>query len=186
MMKSIQILMDEHKLILRGLRVAQVMAKRFHEAGAAHAGDLKLWLDFVGSYADTFHHKKEEDVLFIWMKEKGFPTEGGPITVMLYEHDIGRALIKSIMEASVKAISGDKVALETVSAALIDFAGHLSNHIYKEDNILYPMAERLSAIGDDESLLACYEVKLAVSEAILTQKKYVEIIEELEGRYNEL
>jgi hemerythrin-like domain-containing protein len=186
MMKSIQILMDEHKLILRGLRVAQVMAKRFHEAGAAHASDLKGWLDFVGSYADTFHHKKEEDVLFVWMKEKGFPTEGGPITVMLYEHDIGRALIKSIVEASALAFSGDKVALETVSAALIDFAGHLSNHIYKEDNILYPMAERLAATGDDESLLARYEVKLAAVEAGATQKKYAALIEELEGKYNEL
>ena len=45
------------------------------------------------------HHGKEEDILFAAMAENGFPTEGGPIAVMLAEHVRGRAFIQAMAQA---------------------------------------------------------------------------------------
>ena len=182
-MEAIQNLVDEHRLILRSLSVAQIMAKRFYEEHKIQKDDLLSWVDFVVNYADTFHHKKEEDVLFVWMKERGFPSGGGPITCMLQEHDIGRSFIKTIKEVVHLGEFTNKKNIETVCAALIDFASHLSNHIYKEDNILYPMAEQLAQKGDDAELLKRYAEKISTEDSRQIQDKNQQLVAHLESRY---
>jgi hypothetical protein len=55
---------------------------------------------FFRNFADRCHHSKEEDELFPKMVEHGIPKEGGPIGVMLMEHDQGRAFVRGMSEAA--------------------------------------------------------------------------------------
>ena len=55
------------------------------------AADLDDAMDFIKTFADSCHHAKEEDLLFPAMGEAGFPSRGGPVGVMLMEHEQGRA-----------------------------------------------------------------------------------------------
>ena len=182
-LEAIKLLEDEHKLILRGMRVAENMAKDFYVANKVNRDDLAQILDFIKNYADEFHHKKEEDVLFVWMSEKGFPIQGGPISVMLYEHDIGRAHVKTIDDALAHGDLVDKKTVDVISSALVDFASHLSSHIFKEDNMLYPMAERLSDDAADEQLLQRYATKISIIESRKVNAHYEGIMSELEKKY---
>jgi hemerythrin-like domain-containing protein len=43
----------------------------------------------LGWYADRQHHVKEEDLLFLELEKKGMPRDGGPVGVMLMEHQFG-------------------------------------------------------------------------------------------------
>ena len=54
---------------------------------------------------------------------------------MLHEHDLGRGFVKGLSEAVEK---GDKA--EAVKNAR-GYCELLQEHIFKEDNILYPMAD---------------------------------------------
>jgi hemerythrin-like domain-containing protein len=56
-------------------------------------------VDFVRNFADRCHHAKEEENLFPRMEARGVPRDGGPIGVMLFEHEEGRAYVRAIAGA---------------------------------------------------------------------------------------
>ncbi|HAZ09359.1 MAG TPA: hemerythrin [Elusimicrobia bacterium] len=140
MKPAIKDLMDDHQVILKMLRALNGMCLRLGEGKDVAAADLDAALDFIKTFADFCHHGKEEDILFPAMAEVGFPREGGPVAVMLMEHEQGRADVRSLSAALERARSGDSAALKDVSRSVMGYASLLSAHIGKEDNILYPMA----------------------------------------------
>lgn len=97
-------------------------------------------LDFFRNCADGCHHAKEENLLFPRMKERGVPERGGPIGVMLAEHDQGRACLKAVRENLDAAERGDPEARRQVFGNAASYIELLRQHIYKEDNILFRMA----------------------------------------------
>jgi hemerythrin-like domain-containing protein len=88
-------------------------------------------VDFIRSYADQFHHAKEEDILF---KEFGEDLE--IIKSMHEEHRIGRGHVKAVIEA----VESNDTA--SVSEHLAAYGQLLSGHIRKEDEILYPWMDK--------------------------------------------
>lgn len=146
-MDPIRVLMTEHRLIERVLDAARGYAARLADptAGAPPRTDLTRIAAFIRGFADAHHHGKEEEILFAAMMEHGFSRTTGPLAVMLADHAEGRRLTGVVREIGARA--GDLTATERrdAAAALEAYAALLSAHIHKEDQILYPMAERALA-----------------------------------------
>ena len=151
------ILREEHRLILSVLDVAEREAREIEAGAPADAGRIGKIVDFIRGFADHCHHLKEEDLLFERMTAKGFPREGGPIAVMPHEHEVGPAHVAALADLAAAAAAGDVAAREAVVAALTGYAGLLRQHISKEDNILYPMADRVFSDDDQAALAADFE-----------------------------
>ncbi|MEW6032120.1 MAG: hemerythrin domain-containing protein [Bacillota bacterium] len=137
-MGPIETLKHEHRVIEMVLDAIDAQADRVR-AGRVEAPELKAFssqaLDFVRGFADQCHHAKEEGVLFRAMAEAGVRVEGGPLGVMLAEHEVGRACVR---EAAESLGAGD---LARTAERLAAYAKLLRQHIDKEDNVLYAMAE---------------------------------------------
>lgn len=118
---------------------------------------IEKMLDFFRNFADRCHHAKEEKLLFVKMEERGVPVRGGPIGVMLQEHDEGRRRVRAVAEALPQARSGQASALSTVRSNLLAYIQLLRAHIDKEDNVLYPMADRLFTPEDQRALTEAFE-----------------------------
>lgn len=151
-MTPIEQLMHEHQVILVVLDGAQKEVDYIRFTGKVHGEKVEEMLDFFRTFADRCHHAKEEKLLFQRMSDKGMPTESGPIAVMLHEHDLGRARLKAISEALPDAEQGDTAAAEVVADNLQGYANLLRSHIAKEDDILYPIAERMFTPEDRKAL----------------------------------
>ena len=109
-------------------------------SGPVNMDKVKEFLEFTENYAEPHHHK-EEKVLFPALEKKGIPREGGPIGVMLAEHETKRGLVKELRKAVkepafVKTTAG-KAKIKETALAIVSL---LRDHIFKEDNILYPCA----------------------------------------------
>ncbi|MDO8601194.1 MAG: hemerythrin domain-containing protein [bacterium] len=114
---------------------------------------VKEFLEFTESYAEPHHHK-EEEVLFPALEKKGIPREGGPIGVMLAEHEIKRGFVKELRRA-VKEGKEDKIKENALAIVSL-----MRDHIFKEDNILYPCAkDALSAEEMAELGHQCEKIK---------------------------
>jgi len=147
-MKSIDRLVAEHDLIERGLVVLEKVVAQI-ESGQPVPDDFPKWApQFFRQFADQCHHAKEEDLLFPLLKERGVPEEGGPIGVMLQEHVLGRDCVRRMREAS-EAAEFDG---PTFAVAANEFIPLLRQHIYKENNVLYPMGEHVLSEADDADL----------------------------------
>jgi len=98
-------------------------------------------LDFFRHFADGCHHSKEENLLFPRMKERGVPERGGPIGIMLGEHEQGRGYLRNVRENLDAAEQGSPEARQQVFANAGAYIEMLRHHIQKEDNILFRMAQ---------------------------------------------
>ena len=134
-MRATELLMEEHEIILNGLRVLDALAARASRGEAVPAKAVNGVLDFLSGFADAHHHAKEEGILFPAMEEAGFPRDAGPVGVMLHEHEPGRALIAALREAPAQP---DALFAQAARA----YAALLSQHIEKENLILFRMADQ--------------------------------------------
>ncbi len=173
-------LVQEHDLIERMIAVLNRAVEKL-ESGEAVPPELFFQVvDFIRNFADHTHHAKEEDVLFRLMEERGIPRDGGPVGVMLIEHDHGREFTRGLEEAARRLQNGDQNAIPDIISNARGYAQLLTEHIYKENNILYPMGNRVFTPEDQQWLEKEFERvdKEKIGEE--TIRKYHTMVEELE------
>ncbi|WP_462411690.1 hemerythrin domain-containing protein [Neobacillus sp. Marseille-QA0830] len=98
-----------------------------------------------------FHSEREEDILFRMM-EVYFGKNGGPIAVMEYEHEQARGYIQEFLK-SAETPAALTVEEQINNSSLIKGAYEtLLSHFAKEEQVLYPMAERMLTDEEKEAL----------------------------------
>ncbi len=152
MSKAIADLMNEHEAILSAIHILERMIATIEKATSVETKGIHDFIGFLKEFADKCHHGKEEGLLFPAMIGAGVPDKGGPIGVMLAEHAQGRKLIRDMEES----ISTDVDRMKLAQAAR-EYANLLRNHIQKENNVLFPMAERVLTETQLEKLYKGFE-----------------------------
>jgi hemerythrin-like domain-containing protein len=156
-MQATQTLMEEHRVIERVLTALQIAANRVSRGEGIRPAFFVNAALFIQNFADGCHHRKEEGVLFIAMNNSGVPAQGGPIGVMLAEHEQGRAFTRAMKDAAQKWEAGDLSAQAAVVQNALGYVALLRQHIQKEDNILFPMADRVIPTDRQEKVAADFE-----------------------------
>lgn len=142
-MYATQQLRDEHEGILVMLSVLDHLGHELLQGRQVNLTHLEQILDFLRTFADTCHHGKEEALLFPALQQAGLPTDGGPIGVMLHEHTIGREHIRGMREALDGLRANVPDAGPTFARHALAYVSLLRDHIAKENNVLFAMAERM-------------------------------------------
>lgn len=145
-------LVREHERILQMLDCLERLAA----AGTLDPEAATDALFFLRTYADRLHHGKEEQHLFPRMESQGVPREGGPIGVMLLEHEEGRSRIAEMGRAVEDARQGKPGAPERFATHARQYAYLLRQHIEKENEVLFPMAEEVLPEAERASLLRLF------------------------------
>lgn len=141
-MKPTQELIAEHNAVLVALQILEKVDVSIGtwEQAADHLGQL---LDFFKGFVDRCHHGKEEDVLFPELERRGVQREGGPIGVLLHEHEIGRGHVHAMSEALERLRRGEAGAVAAIREHGEGYRSMLRAHIQKENSVLFPMADSL-------------------------------------------
>ncbi len=124
-------LVDEHSWIKRLLALISDMVSEIRASAEMDSALLLATVAFIRGYADRFHHMKEEDILFDYTDR-----EAEIVRVILEDHDQARGFVRAIVQA---VEDGNRSALCT---NLISYRELLTEHIAKEDEILYPYIDR--------------------------------------------
>jgi hemerythrin-like domain-containing protein len=149
-----RILIEEHRLIERGLDCLKALVRAARSDGRLDAAPAAEALALIRDFADRCHHAKEEDRLFRSMERAGLPRDGGPLAVMLDEHESGRGHVRAMAERLERAAAGDRDALAAFAAHAAALDDLLRQHIAKENGVLFPMADQLLEGAPAEALLA--------------------------------
>jgi hemerythrin-like domain-containing protein len=156
-MTPTETLKHEHQVILLVLDAAEREAHSIRATGAPHVDQIGEMVDFFRNFVDRCHHGKEERHLFPKMNEKGMPVGTGPIAVMLHEHEQGRAAVRAVADALARVKAGEAQAAGALPEGLFAYVALLRNHISKENNVLFPMADRMLSPGDQQVLAEAFE-----------------------------
>jgi hemerythrin-like domain-containing protein len=178
-MKATDILMDEHRVIERVLTALEKAAGRL-ESGQTRPGFFVDAAEFIKGFADGCHHKKEEGVLFVAMVAHGVPDRGGPVGVMLAEHEQGRVFTRAMHAAVQEWEAGDPLARSEVARNALGYIALLRQHIFKEDNVLFPMANRVIPPAEQDQVTEDFERVEHKETGEGVHEKYLALAEKLE------
>jgi hemerythrin-like domain-containing protein len=181
-MTPTETLKHEHQIVLLVLEGAEREARKLQAQAQADYEALGKIVDFARNFTDRCHHAKEEKHLFPAMERRGQPAGHGPIAVMLMEHTQGRDKIKAIAGALPGAEKGDPAARSALHESLTGYITLLRNHIAKEDNILFPLADRLLAPEDQTALEKDFERVEEEEMGQGTHERYHQLAHELGGK----
>ena len=162
-------LVDEHMLIKRWAAIIPEFIDNLDLETEEGRQTIIDGIDFIRSYADRYHHAKEEEILF-----KYFGEDLDIIKAMLDDHTNARAHVRAILEAL------DKKDKEAISKHLSAYRELLVDHIKKEDEILYPWMDRgFSTTQVGELFIKFNERDAESSDA---PARYEEFINKLENK----
>ena len=170
-------LRSEHQLILQVADALETLVSR-SESGDSDFDALADCIAFIRLFADACHHGKEEDLLFPALEARGMPHDQGPIAVMLFEHQQGRAFAKVMAGAIDDARAGDAEALAKLRNAGTGYVHLIRGHINKEDHVLFEMADQ--AVQGPACQRLCDEYGLVCQRAFEGRTK--EELEELAAK----
>jgi hemerythrin-like domain-containing protein len=114
------------------------------------------------------------------MGERGFPTQGGPIAVMLSEHQAGRTFIRGMAKGAAR-IGSDPQAGEQVRHNGFGYIELLRNHIAKENQVLFPMADRTLSAEDQHDLAQAFERFEEQETGAGVHERMLELLQELQA-----
>lgn len=164
-------LVDENNLIKRWI----VMIPKIIECLDLNSDDCKQLLfdgiEFIRSYADGYHHIKEEEELF-----KYFDGNLDILKKIVNEHEKIRFYVRILIYATEEK---DKPAVEE---NLYVYKELLTEHMKKEEEILYPWIDKnltMAQIGE-----VCSKFNEIDKKFQKVSKKHKEFIEKLEDKYN--
>lgn len=182
-MKPTDVLRNEHVYIKEMLSILNKILREIERGQNVSVQDLSKVLNFIRVFADKCHHGKEEDILFPVMEEAGVPRYGGPIGVMLMEHEEGRRYVKAMSEAVEEYISGSLNALEKFVENAGNYISLLEQHIWKEDTILFNLADQCISSRVKMELVQKFE-EFEAKEIGEEHEKQLKILEELKEKYS--
>ena len=138
---------DWQDLLKKDHEITEQVFAALERAFASESGPttpmLAGMLDYFGTYIDRCHNLKEEGHLFPLIEKRGIPRQGGPLAVMLHEHEEARQLLAQLTPLGRAVLDGDQTKLADLRVAFEAYVGLLKNHFWKENDILYPMALRV-------------------------------------------
>jgi hemerythrin-like domain-containing protein len=178
-MTPTETLKHEHEIVLLILGAAEREARSIRETGSAHVPEIEAMVDFFANFVDRCHHGKEERHLFPTMEARGLPAGAGPLAVMLADHERGRAAVRAMGDALARLKVGDQDAAGEIADALLQYASHLRSHIFKENNVLFPMADQMLSSQDQTELADAFERVEAEEMGEGVHEKYHELAHRL-------
>lgn len=139
----------DHEVIMHILNAMDTLRMLLKQGKDVPLEVIDDTIDFAKNFTDRCHHGKEEDVLFPALNAEGMPKDEGPIAVMLREHRQGREILARIEDALARHKQGLS-SIDGVIAGIEEYIMLMQHHIFKENNILFNIADTLLSNKSDE------------------------------------
>lgn len=178
MSKAIDDLKNEHEAILVGLRILDSVGSQVKGGKPVAAQDVAAFLGFLVEFADKCHHGKEEGILFTALGKTRASEQAALVEALLAEHVQGRKLITEMSGALAQGL--DRGNFTRPAAA---YASLLRSHIQTENDVLFPMAERVLSLATLEQVYRAFEEH---EEKVIGQGRHEQLhalLDELTRRY---
>ena len=182
-MKPTDVLKEEHRGIELMMDILEAILQRMEKNENPDLGHLGRILEFFQVFADKCHHGKEEDLLFPSLEAAGVPREGGPVAVMLSEHEHGRAFIRGMKAGIEQMKSGNPDDSSVFRENAWNYIMLLRQHIDKEENILFRIADAHIPHERQEELLEEFEKIETEKIGPGKHEEYHRLLHEFKGLY---
>lgn len=131
---------------------------------------LRSVAEFLRVYADQRHHQREEALFFPLLVKRGVPPNGCPIGGLNHDHEKGRALVSALEERITFYEQQRPGSEQILRQTLQEIAKLYLHHLWMEDAMVFPMAEKLVTDDDNRELMVQFaELDRAIGPAVVAR-----------------
>ena len=156
-MEATDILIEEHRIIERVLSALETQALRLQAGSPVRPGFFLDATSFFRNFIDGCHHRKEEESFFMAMMDAGLSNQTGPIAIMIAEHEQGREYTRAMEKAARALAGGQASARDDLIRNTLEYVALLRQHIRRENNLVFKMAEQLIPPARQKELTEDFE-----------------------------
>ena len=149
-MKALDNLKQDHLAVERILNLIDELGNRVQAGHPVPAGFERWAVESLSHFGDHCHHVKEESALFPLLWIRVTPNEAGPVGMILVEQKRGRIYLRRMMDDAVRR---DRLGFAFVA---VEYARWLRRHIFKENHVIFQMAETCLTEEDDSQLVRTF------------------------------
>jgi hemerythrin-like domain-containing protein len=146
------VIRSEHEIIRVLLEGADREVRSIQQTGKVNSEKLRRFLEFVDQFIEGFHLAKEGTHLIPLLKQRGEGMASDLSEELLREHRQGRTMIMVLAATLARVEEDPELAVSATGETLAVYARLWRNHIWKENEILLPIAERLLTAEDQQRL----------------------------------
>lgn len=166
-MTAIEILRNEHTVILEALELLERHASAVKAGGPLNAEFAGWILQFVREFADGTHHAKEEGVLFKLIAKHAMPSGLSTLAAMLAEHESGRATVRDIALALGRK---DAAGFAAAGLRLVDLR---RRHALRENETLFSDCEATLTSAEDSAALEAFGRIVHERDGVLMRQRHL-------------
>jgi hemerythrin-like domain-containing protein len=176
-MEPIGVLMKEHRLIERMLRLLETECNDMKKTKKINTDFLKGSIEFFQMYADKNHHSKEEEILFFALDKKKMNFEHRRIMSKLIEdHKTARITLNALNLAANRYSLNDKNVYSEIVFSIDRLLTLYPKHIELEDkHFFYPAMTYFTEEERNQMLEEFFEF-----DAHFDHERYQRMVEEYE------
>jgi len=151
-MNPLEILSNEHGLIRQYLDNLAVAAEKIEAEQYPPREFFDKAVEFARTFADKFHHFKEEHVLFVRVAQKHSGELDDRIDTLRLQHERGREMVNAIANSLDGYEERNEMKVAEMLENLAAYVSLLRRHIHVEDHVFYPLAEGELTADEMEAL----------------------------------
>lgn len=182
-MYPIQILIDEHKLVERVIKLVEKVRSKLKKNKEIPAPTFWKLVEFIQSYADVIHHSKEEDILFMQMREHEAELSDkvwDQIGVLIDEHIQGLDLANEMHKAIREYQRGSTSARRRILRAINTYVDMMKSHFKSEEDDVFPAMIKVLSKSEKDKMAADFKRFDKLVGGTAAHRRYKKIVEELE------
>jgi DUF438 domain-containing protein len=172
-------LVAEHEMIERAMAVLKQCLDNL-DAAIKNPVQMMRAMDFLLEFGDKIHNRKEEELLFPLMQQRGIPVEGGPLGVMLMEHRAERELLGAMLMQAKQLKNAEDREKEKYRSKGLEYLKIRAEHIWKENDVLFKMGQRVTDEQDNANLLGGFARINAETYGASAHGKFQQMLREVE------
>ena len=183
-MQPMKDLKMEHDAVQMTLRILDKICQRIEKSGEViDFQHLDQLLAFFKVFVDKCHHGKEEELLFPALENVGVSNKGGPLEVLLREHQQGRKYVQAMNAALGKYVEGERSVVNEFVKSAKGYINLLNRHIEKENSVLFPLAEKHLSEQAQEKLWEGFEMIEIQKIGVRKHEEFHKMLDNLESIY---
>jgi hemerythrin-like domain-containing protein len=156
-LNAIEILVEEHKLILRGLDLLTTAAEKIVRNQNPPRELFEKAAIFSRDFTNKFHHYKEEIVMFGLLAQKHLGEIDGEMERLRNQHEILRNFMSEISDSLDGYSKNSETEARRLHRNLSEYIETLRRHVHAEDKIFYPLAEKTLTPEEMRDMTAKFE-----------------------------
>ncbi len=177
-MQPIGPLMQEHRLIEKMIALMNLQYEKFMQEKKADVNFIATALDFIRTYADKCHHRKEEDILFRDLKKKNLSSwHKNTLQELIDEHNQARNSVSSLAKSKDKYAAGNHESFREILNSIKVLTELYPKHIEKEEKHFF--VHVMQYFDDEEQQKMLQEFWEA--DRSMIHLKYKNVIDELKA-----